>query len=410
MKPGIVPDPTSAAAIAALHNADNTHSCPVFGEFPMPRTSSVTSPPATPAAPRTAPTQAAPQKRLRIDLALQGGGSHGAFTWGVLDRLLEDERLEIAGISGASAGAMNAVALAAGLMAGGREGARTALRRFWSRVADASPFNQLKDGPLGAIFGPSNPWIQPWIAPLQQFGQALGSQLSPYQLNPLNLNPLRDILTDTVDFEAVRCCNRTQLFIAATQVATGELRIFRQSEMTADMVLASACLPLLFQAVEIDSEAYWDGGYAGNPALLPLIAETDADDLLLVQINPSRRDTLPTSAEDILDRASEVTFNASLLKELRTIGLIKELLADAGRPDCAYHRPLFRRIDDMRLHRLDAGAELALLGASSKTQTNRAFLEQLHALGRQAADDWLAEHGRHLGKRSTFTLPTALTA
>jgi NTE family protein len=378
-----------------------------------PSATSTEAPKAVPRAQDSAGAAAAPtarQKRLRIDLALQGGGSYGAFTWGVLDRLLEDERLEIAGISGASAGAMNAVAVAGGLMEGGRDGARTALRRFWNRVADASPFNQLSDGPLGAIFGPNNPWLQPWIAPLQQFGQALGSQLSPYQLNPLNLNPLRDILTDTVDFEAVRACDRTQLFIAATQVSTGELRIFRQIELTVDMVLASACLPLLFQAVEIDGEAYWDGGYAGNPALLPLIAETDADDLLLVQINPTRRDTLPTSAEDILDRANEVTFNASLLKELRTIGLIKEVLADAGRPDSAYRRPLFRRIDDLRLHRLGAESELAPLGASSKSQTNRAFLEQLHTIGRQAADDWLAEHADDVGKRSTFTLPTELTA
>jgi NTE family protein len=376
----------------------------------MPRTPSAAAPKA-PTQPKAAiATPVARTKRLRIDLALQGGGSHGAFTWGVLDRLLEDQRFEIAGVSGASAGAMNAVALAAGLMAGGREGARTALRRFWHRVADASPFSQLQDSPLGALFGPDNPWLKPWVAPLQQFGQYLGSQLSPYQLNPLNLNPLRDILADTIDFEAVRACDRTQLFIAATQVATGELRIFRQEEITADMVLASACLPLLFQAVEIGGEAYWDGGYAGNPALLPLIAETDADDLLLVQINPSRRDTLPTTAEGIMDRAGEVTFNASLLKELRTIGLIKEVLADAGRPDCAYRRPLFRRIDDMRLHRLDAGAELAPFTASSKTQTNRAFLQQLHDIGHQAADAWLAEHGQHLGHRATFILPTDLTA
>ncbi len=386
----------------------------------MPRAPSAPSPKAPKAAPRARKTTAAaatntvtPAARkpcLRIDLALQGGGSHGAFTWGVLDRLLEDERLEIAGVSGASAGAMNAVALAAGLMEGGRDGARAALRRFWNRVADASPFNQLDDGPLGAMFGPSNPWIKPWIAPLQQFGQILGGQLSPYQRNPLNLNPLRDILTETIDFEAVRCCTRTQLFIAATQVSTGELRIFRQSEMTADMVLASACLPLLFQAVEIDGEAYWDGGYAGNPALLPLIAETDADDLLLVQINPTRRDAVPTSVEDILDRTNEVTFNASLLKELRTITLIKEVLADAGRPDCAYRRPLFRRIDDLRLHRLDAEAELAPFGAASKTQTNRAFLEQLHTIGRKAADRWLAEHGSDLGQRATFELPTEMAA
>ena len=353
-------------------------------------------------APRT------PNKR-RIDLALQGGGSHGAFTWGVLDRLLEEEWLEIAGVSGTSAGAMNAVALAAGLMEGGRDGARTALRRFWTKVSEASPFAALDDGPLGAMFGPNNPWLQPWIAPWQQVAKALGSQLSPYQLNPLNLNPLREILDETVDFGRVRACHRTQLFIAATHVSTGELRVFRQDELTADMVLASACLPLLFQAVEIGGEAYWDGGYAGNPTLMPLISETDADDLLLVQINPSRRDDVPTQASDILDRANEVTFNASLLKELRTIALIKELLKDAGRPDSAYHRPLFRRIDDLRLHRLDAEEELSQFGASSKLQTGHSFLLQLHDIGRRAAHGWLETHGPYVGKRSTSALPQTYT-
>jgi NTE family protein len=347
--------------------------------------------------------------KRRIDLALQGGGSHGAFTWGVLDRLLEEEWLEIAGVSGTSAGAMNAVALAAGLMEGGRVGAQAALRRFWERVAKASPFAALDDSPLGAMFGPNNPWLQPWIAPWQQAAKALGSQFSPYQLNPLNLNPLREILEDTVNFERVRACHRTQLFIAATHVATGELRVFRQDELTPDMVLASACLPLLFQAVDIKGEAYWDGGYAGNPTLLPLISDTDADDLMLVQINPSRRDTLPTQASDILDRASEVTFNASLLKELRTIGLIKELLEDAGRPDACFQRPLFRRVDDLRLHKIDAEEELSQFGASSKTETSWAFLSKLHGIGRRAADDWLQEHGKHLGKRSTYALPEIYT-
>ncbi len=346
-----------------------------------------------------------PAPRRRIDLALQGGGSHGAFTWGVLDRLLEEEWLEIAGVSGTSAGAMNAVALAAGLMEGGRVGAQAALRRFWMKVAESAPFASLHDGPLATMFGPDNPWLQPWIAPWRQAAQALGSQFSPYQLNPLNLNPLRDILQDTIDFDRVRGCHRTQLFIAATHVATGELRVFDQDELTADMVLASACLPLLFQAVEIGGEAYWDGGYAGNPTLMPLISETDADDLLLVPINPSRRDTVPTRASDILDRANEVTFNASLIKELRTIALIKELIEDAGRPDACYQRPLFRRVDDLRLHRLDADAELSRYGASSKLQTGRGFLLELHRIGRQAAHDWLLAHAQDIGRRSTCPLP-----
>ena len=355
-----------------------------------------------PRAPRHAPRQL-------IDLALQGGGSHGAFTWGVLDRLLEDETLEIAGVSGTSAGAMNAVALAAGLMEGGREGARAGLRRFWERVAQTSPFTHLEASPFGPWVDAAVPFLQHFTSTWQQAARFVGSQFSPYQLNPLNLNPLRDILAETVDFERVRACHHTQLFIAATHVATGELRVFRQDELTADMVLASACLPLLFQAVEIDGEAYWDGGYAGNPTLLPLIAETPADDLLLVQINPSRRDRVPTQADEILDRAGEVTFNASLLKELRTIGLIKELLDDAGRPDSCFRRPLFRRLDDLRLHQLDAGEQLAAFGAASKTQTNGSFLLQLHAIGREAAEHWLTTHRPQVGRRSTYSLPPALT-
>ncbi|WP_372657521.1 patatin-like phospholipase family protein, partial [Hydrogenophaga sp.] len=198
---------------------------------------------------RARPANAATQS---IDLALQGGGSHGAFTWGVLDRLLEDESLKISGISGTSAGAMNAVALAAGLMEGGREGARANLRRFWKGVADAAPFHHLENSPLQAIFGPSNPWMHALLQPMQSLTSALSSQLSPYQFNPLNLNPLRRVLADTVDFERVRHCHKSSLFIAATQVRTGQLRIFRQAELTPDMVLASACLPLMFQAVEID--------------------------------------------------------------------------------------------------------------------------------------------------------------
>jgi NTE family protein len=344
-----------------------------------------------------------------IDLALQGGGSHGAFTWGVLDRLLEDETLEIAAISGASAGAMNAAALASGLMEGGREGAQRVLRQFWTRVAELSPFHRLETSPLGVLMGPAHdwlaPWLKPWTDPLQQAADALGHQFSPYQLNPLNLNPLRDILLETVDFDRARRCHKMQVFVSATQVRTGALRIFGQHELTADIVLASACLPLLFQAVEIDGEAYWDGGYAGNPSLLPLVSETRADDLLLVQINPTQRETVPTSARDILDRINEVTFNASLIKELRTLALMKQAIGDTRQPGSP---ALFQRVQRLRVHLIEGGAALSGLGAGSKTNTQWAFLSNLHAMGREAADRWLQAHRHDLGTRSSLDLGQVL--
>ncbi|MBX3608808.1 MAG: patatin-like phospholipase family protein [Hydrogenophaga sp.] len=343
---------------------------------------------------------------LRLDLALQGGGSHGAFTWGVLDRLLEDESLEIAGISGTSAGAMNAVALAAGLMQGGRQGARETLQRFWGRVGELSPFGAVPTAPLA--------WLDagnPWLAPLRDMTQWLGTQVSPYQLNPLNLNPLRRILLDTVDFDRVRGCDKTRLFIAATRVRTGELRVFDQHELSADVVLASACLPLLFQAVEIEGEAYWDGGYAGNPSLLPLVLDSPADDLLVVQINPRERAELPRQAGDILDRINEVTFNASLLRELRSIGTLKELLAAEGWAARQLRNPVFRRLATLRLHRVDGGQWLADLGATSKTRTDPAFLDRLFRQGREAAEAWLDQHRGDLGVRSTLDIaPTMLAA
>lgn len=327
---------------------------------------------------------------LPIDLALQGGGSHGAFTWGVLDRLLQEPGLVLAGVSGTSAGAMNAVALAAGLMDGGREGARTALRRLWGGVAE-----------MGVWSAPLHAWNELWGS---WWGQTLGQTFSPYQLNPLNLNPLRELLKRTIDFDAVCRCDKLALFIAATHVRTGRLRIFRQTELSADVVLASACLPLLFQAVEIEGEAYWDGGFAGNPSLLPLIIESPADDLLLVQINPKLRETVPTTARDILDRMNEVSFNTSLLKELRSIALLKQLIDSEGRPGHQYREPVFQRVDALRLHRIDGELALVELGASSKTDTRASFLHRLHGIGHDAADHWLALHRSDLGRRATVDL------
>ncbi len=336
----------------------------------------------------------------RIDLALQGGGSHGAFTWGALDRILEDERIEIAGVSGTSAGAMNAVALAAGLMDGGRRGAREALRRLWSEVGTAARFSPLNASVLSAFFGN---WTL-GSSPLHLYLDLASRLFSPYQFNPLDLNPLRDILKRAVDFERVRGCDKVQLFIAATHVATGKLRIFRHGELSAEAVLASACLPLLFQAVEVDGEAYWDGGYMGNPSLLPLITESPAHDLLLVQINPSLREKVPTRAREILDRIDEITFHGSLLKEMRAVALMKKLIRDEGQPGHHYREALFRQIDGLKVHRIEAETELARLGASSKLNAAPGLLAHLHRIGRAAADDWLQRNFTHLGRRSTLDL------
>jgi len=335
------------------------------------------------------------RERRQIDLALQGGGAHGAFTWGVLDRLLEDERIEIDAVSGTSAGAMNAVVLADGLMAGGRRAARERLRHFWSRVSGAATASQ----GFTALFGdwPGSPlaWYVDWIT----------RSWSPYQFNPLDINPLRDIVAAEVDFERVRRCDRLRVFVSATNVRTGELRQFRGPELSADAVMASACLPTLFRAVEIDGEAYWDGGYVANPSLLPLVAESPAHDLVLVQINPSRRAQVPTTSQEILDRLNEITFNSSLVKELRTIALLKQLLKDEGLPPAQGRTSLFAQIDALRLHRIDADAELAEYGAASKLNAAWPFVSRLHRVGREAADRWLDRNFTHIGRRATLTLP-----
>lgn len=331
-----------------------------------------------------------------IDLALQGGGAHGAFTWGVLDRLLEDERLQITAISGTSAGAMNAVVLAHGLAKGGRHGAKEALLRFWSRVSQASALAQGLPGLFWDWVVPGSPltWYMDWMT----------RTWSPYQLNPLDLNPLRDILAEEVDFEFLRSHCAPRVFVSATHVQSGRLREFRHEELTVDAVMASACLPLLFKAVEIDGQAYWDGGYVANPSLLPLITESPCSDLVLVQINPSCRKDVPTSAPDILDRLNEITFNSALLKELRTIGLLQQLLEAEGLPHGAGPGSLFGQIAALRLHRIDAEDQLSDLGAASKLNAAWPLIQRLHTIGRETAERWLLHTEAHIGRKSTLRL------
>ena len=240
-----------------------------------------------------------------IELALQGGGAHGAYTWGVLDRLLEDPRVRIEGLSGTSAGAMNAAVLADGLHCGGEGFAREALQDFWAAVSRAAMASPIRRTPLDR-------WLGRWsldYSPGYLAVDFLSRVASPYQLNPLNINPLRDILAQQVDFESVRACPDIKLFVTATNVRTGKLRVFRKEELSVDAVMASACLPFLFKAVEIGGEAYWDGGYMGNPSLFPLLEECGGRDILIVQINPIQRDEVPTSAAAIMNRLNEITSN-----------------------------------------------------------------------------------------------------
>src|ERR1700676_5526756 len=284
------------------------------------------------------------RRRKRINLALQGGGAHGAFTWGVLDHLLTDERLSIEGISGASAGALNAVMLADGLARGGPQDARKHLADFWRAASFCGNLPDLQRGVVERLFSfmpRAGAAVPPWFGAFSQLW-------SPYDLNPLNINPLKELIERFVDFDLIRAPIDRPLFISATNVRTGEPRVFGRAEITAEVVMASACLPLLFRAVEIDGESYWDGGYSNNPPLLPFVRSTSCEDLLIVQINPRERDKMPVSTREIMARANEITFNAAQSAELRTIGFVNQLIDQgrlprgAGRGDC-------RRI---RLHRI----------------------------------------------------------
>jgi NTE family protein len=331
-----------------------------------------------------------------INLALQGGGAHGAFTWGVLDALLADERIEIRAISGTSAGAMNAVALAEGMAEGGREGARTALRAFWERVSDGARYSPIQRTLFDRLLGswdieqtPGFLWFE-WMTRVA----------SPYETNPLDLNPLRDVLREEIDFTKVQGCKGVQLFIAATNVHTGRVTIFDQKRLTAEHVLASACLPSLFQAIEIDGVPYWDGGYTGNPALFPLFQANDSADLLIVQITRMIRKELPITARAIENRLNEITFNAPLLAEYRAIEFVLRLLAEQRVPDERYRA--------LRLHRIDADKALADLVASSKVNAERSFIELLFGRGRKAGEAWLSRHYEAIGHEATFDVAALL--
>jgi NTE family protein len=327
-----------------------------------------------------------------VNLALQGGGAHGAFTWGVLDRLLEDGRVGIEAISGTSAGAMNAVVLADGFMKGGADGARRSLDDFWHAVSREGMKSPIQRSPLAVLTGD---WSLDH-SPGYMFFDLMSRLVSPYQLNPLKLNPLRDLLESQVDFDCVRGCDRIKLFLSATNVHTGRVKVFTGADITADVVMASACLPFIYHAVEIDGVPYWDGGYMGNPALFPFFNACATSDVVLVQINPLERAETPTSARDILNRVNEITFNASLMKEFRAIEFVARLVDDGKLAPEDYKQVL--------LHRIHAERELEALSASSKVNAEWAFLEHLRDVGRDTAGQWLDDHLDSVGVRSSVDM------
>jgi NTE family protein len=338
--------------------------------------------------------RAAPKADVKtVNLALQGGGAHGAFAWGVLDRLIEDGRIRFEGISATSAGAMNAAVLAHGWTVGGPDGARSALENFWRAISEAgerwSPYRAL-------------PWMR-WLdgfslehSPAYQWMEVLTRVFSPYQLNPMNFNPLRQVLEQHVDYERLRRESAEKLFLCATNVQTCKVRIFSCADVSADAVLASACLPFMFQAVEIDGEPYWDGGYMGNPAIFPLIYDCAARDVLIVHLNPILRRGVPRTAGEILNRLNEVSFNSSLMREMRAIVFVTGLIEQGKLSD--------QEFKQMLIHSIRADDVMSSYDASSKLNCDWNFLTELRDAGRLLAGRWLQQHFEALGVRSSVDL------
>jgi NTE family protein len=329
-------------------------------------------------------------KKKKILLALQGGGAHGAFTWGVLDRLLEEENLEVVAASGTSAGAVNATVLTYGLTIGNRQTAREKLDLFWRKNAESGMFSPFQPTWIDKMLSPGNMDFNP----LYQSWGIITSVLSPYQLNPFDFNPLKNILNETIDFEKVRNSQKLKLYLSATNVRTSQIKVFDTDEITVDTVLASACLPQIFKAVEINGEHYWDGGYVGNPALFPLLWEHDCNDLMVVQTAPTNYPKLSTNAHDIVDRATDIGFNASLMREIRVIHSLNRLVDNGFDYD--------GQLEKVNIHFINTGNGLNDLNGSSKLNVSWDYLIYLRDFGRKNADYWIKENYDKIGVKSTF--------
>jgi NTE family protein len=336
------------------------------------------------------PKRAAKAERKVINLALQGGGSHGAFTWGVLDRLLEDDRLDFEGITATSSGAVNAVVLVDGLTEGGRDGAKDALQRYWKRVSELSSrgiFTTSVIDNANPQFGLEHSLGFMFVEPLTYFA-------SPYQMNPFNFNPIKDLLAEAIDFERVRRQTAVKLFVSATDVQTAKVKVFTGKELDVPRVLASTCLPMLMQAVEVDGEYYWDGSYAGNPAIFPLIYECEARDILVVHITPVERPGVPNTSPAIMNRMQEISFNTALIREMRTIAYLNKLIDD-GKIGSGKR---------MLVHMIEAEDIVRAFSWSSRLNGDWKFLTHLHDMGRERADQWLAANFDQIGVDSTVDL------
>jgi NTE family protein len=341
------------------------------------------------------PAQPEPPRK-KINLALQGGGAHGAFTWGVLDHLLDDERIEFEGISGASAGAMNAVMLADGLARGGVAEAKKRLADFWRAVSIGGDLPAFQRAVVERLLS----FMPVEGSPATFWFDTMSRYFSPYDINPLNINPLKDVIERFVDFDTLRKSGQPPLFISATNVHTGRLHIFEREAITADAVMASACLPFLFRAVEIDGTPYWDGGYLGNPVIFPFFSSAETEDVLVVQINPLTRSTVPQSSREILNRLNEITFNSSLLAEYRAIDFVSRLI-DQGRLPHGKGPGEYRRI---KIHRIILDRDGKNHTAASRGSNDYDFFQLLHDNGRRAARTFLDAHFDDIGVRSTLDL------
>jgi len=337
-------------------------------------------------------------KRRKIALALQGGGAHGAFTWGVLDSLLKEPSFDIVGVTGTSAGAMNAVVLADGLVRGGPAEARRRLREFWQKIGNMPGFGTL----LWPLRGEDAAAVNIEQTPPYMAWDALARNMSPYDLNPDNVNPMREPLEELVDFDGLRAQNDIKVVVCATNVRMATRRTFSNADICVEAVLASACLPDLFPAVEIDGQAYWDGGYTGNPAMAPLLRQLPECDLIVVRIDPIMRKDVPRSVRGIHDRVLEISFNAASWMELASIGMLLRFTEEGLLPQ--------ERFGRFRFHAIEASNQLEQLPSSSKLNNYPAFLEFLHDNGRRTANAWLADHHSAIGKRSTVNLQALLQA